>query len=302
MNLTLSSSDAGEIGKESGVMRRDPSDIIKVGDLYYVWYSRGPQSDGYNATLWYATSQDGHQWSEKREALARGAPGEWDDASVFTPNIMVAKGKYWLFYTGIKAPVIHAYPNFSKTAIGLAVSDSPDGPWLRVSPRPVLVTSNDPTQFDSLRVDDAGLIMREKKYWLYYKGRKEHESWQTTKMGVAIAENPEGPYVRYAGNPVVGGGHEVLVWPLGAGVASATGIGPEGLRRTIQYAPDGLHFSTMLENQPIPDAAGAYRPEAFTDSGKGKMIEWGIQIHTGEDFLPYLERFDYHYGIESQKK
>ena len=29
------------ICEENGVMRRDPSDDIKVGDLYYVWYSKG---------------------------------------------------------------------------------------------------------------------------------------------------------------------------------------------------------------------------------------------------------------------
>ncbi len=47
------------IGAEKGVMRRDPSDIIKVGDLYYVWYSKGKISPGYDATVWYATSTDG---------------------------------------------------------------------------------------------------------------------------------------------------------------------------------------------------------------------------------------------------
>lgn len=28
------------LGYEKGVHRRDPSSIIKVGDLYYVWYTR----------------------------------------------------------------------------------------------------------------------------------------------------------------------------------------------------------------------------------------------------------------------
>ena len=30
----------GGIGKETGVTRRDPSKVIKVGDSYYVWYTR----------------------------------------------------------------------------------------------------------------------------------------------------------------------------------------------------------------------------------------------------------------------
>jgi hypothetical protein len=48
-------SELSGIGKEPGVMRRDPSDVIKVGDLFYVWYSKGKIAPGYDATVWYAT-------------------------------------------------------------------------------------------------------------------------------------------------------------------------------------------------------------------------------------------------------
>jgi hypothetical protein len=70
--LQATYSAATGIGAEAGVMRRDPSDIIKVGDLYYVWYSKGSIAPGYDATVWYATSPDGHQWTEKGMALASG--------------------------------------------------------------------------------------------------------------------------------------------------------------------------------------------------------------------------------------
>ena len=59
-SMTIVNSAANGIGPQDGVMRRDPSDIIKVGDLYYVWYSKGAQSHGYDATVWYATSPDGN--------------------------------------------------------------------------------------------------------------------------------------------------------------------------------------------------------------------------------------------------
>ena len=85
------------IGFEADTMRRDPSDVIKVGDLYYVWYSKGTISPGYDATVWYATSIDGHDWTEKGMALDKGVQGTWEGASVFTPNIMVAEG--CLLYT-----------------------------------------------------------------------------------------------------------------------------------------------------------------------------------------------------------
>lgn len=92
--VTVTRSDAKGIGVENGVMRRDPSDIIKVGDFYYVWYSKGTIAPGYDATIWYATSPDGCTWTEKGMALAKGTPGDWDGASVFTSNILVAEERF----------------------------------------------------------------------------------------------------------------------------------------------------------------------------------------------------------------
>jgi len=49
--VKLTRTDLTGIGIEKGVMRRDPSDVIKVGDLYYVWYSKGPIKPGYDEVL-----------------------------------------------------------------------------------------------------------------------------------------------------------------------------------------------------------------------------------------------------------
>ena len=73
--VTVTHSAVEGIGAETGVMRRDPSDIIKVDELYYVWYSKGKISPGYDATVWYATSTDGHKWTEEGMALAKGTAG-----------------------------------------------------------------------------------------------------------------------------------------------------------------------------------------------------------------------------------
>ncbi|MDC2888820.1 hypothetical protein [Psychrosphaera algicola] len=70
--VTVTHSALTGIGVEAGVMRRDPSDVIKVDNIYYVWYSKGKISTGYDATVWYATSADGHNWVEQGEALAKG--------------------------------------------------------------------------------------------------------------------------------------------------------------------------------------------------------------------------------------
>lgn len=291
--LKFTYSDVTGIGPEAGVMRRDPSDIIKVGDLYYVWYTKGAIYSGYNGTVWYATSPDGHTWTEQGEAVARGAEGGWDGQSVFTPNILVAEGRYWLFYSGVSF-----FPQDGKpdTKIGIAVSDSPAGPWEKLASNPVLGNSDDPEQFDSMLVDDACLIVRDGEYWFYYKGRQLGKEPSQTQMGLAIAEKPGGPYVKYEGNPVIPGNHEVLVWPQGEGVTALIGtVGPKHIARSIMYAEDGIHFSKTHNVVNVPVAGGAYRPEAFTESGKGELIEWGVHIggiHRQKGVLPFIQRFE----------
>ena len=63
---------AKELGKTEGITRRDPSDVIKVGDTYFVWYTHVDQNklparfkhlraSDYVGTIWYAVSEDeGH--------------------------------------------------------------------------------------------------------------------------------------------------------------------------------------------------------------------------------------------------
>ena len=291
-SVTASYSPIEALGFEEGIKRGDPSDVIKVGSLYYVWYWK--VGDHVRWATWYATSPDGFVWTEKGEVLPPGKDGSWDDEGCFTPGILVANNKYYLFYSGVNNPYRTKDLEKSKTRIGIAVSDSPDGPWVKLPTNPIMVPSDNVTEFDSHRIDDASLIVRNGKYWLYYKGRQWGKSPRETKMGVAIADNPEGPYVKYENNPVVKGGHEVLVWAQGKGVATLIGKeGPEDVSKSIMYAEDGFNFKKTHDftNKNVPLAPGAYRPEAFTDNGNGKLIEWGVQRVINKKGQ-FLERFD----------
>jgi hypothetical protein len=57
-----------------------------------------------------------------------------------------------------------------------------------------------------------------------------------------------------------------------------------------------LAFAVRLMDGPVgPWAGGAYRPEAFTQSGNGDIPEWGVEIarqkkQSGK--LPFIQRFD----------
>jgi hypothetical protein len=290
------------IGHEQECTRRDPSDVIKVGDAWYVWYTKVyGRSPGYWGTIWYAASKDeGYTWTEKGEALGVGITGSFDSQATFTPNIIFAEGKYYLFYTGVKPTpgrtdgVFENNPSTDITAIGVAEADSPEGPFRRLHEgKPVLQISNNKEDFDSYRIDDAVLLFREGKYWLYYKGRNlqyGETGPQKTMMGVAFSNSPQGLYTKYENNPILDKSHEVMVWKQDQGVACLASISS-----TFEYARDGLDFTTNPLNLKIPDkdqpkAPGAYRPDLTESPAENTGLTWGISmVHNGDE--AYLVRW-----------
>ena len=290
------------IGHEKGCTRRDPSDVIKVGDTWYVWYTKVyGRSPGYWGTIWYAISKDeGYTWQEKGEVLGTGNEGSFDSQATFTPNILFADGKYYVFYTGVKPTpgrtdgVFENNSTTDITAIGVAESDSPEGPFKRLHDgEPALRISHEQNDFDSYRIDDAVLQVRDGKYWLYYKGRSlKHgpDGPGKTKMGVAFSASPEGPYTKYENNPILDKSHEVMIWRQGPGVACLA-----SLSSTFEYAHDGLDFTAANLNIKIPGeerpmAPGAFRPDLVDPEAENTGLTWGISmVHNGDE--SYLVRW-----------
>ncbi|MCG9792351.1 family 43 glycosylhydrolase [Flavobacterium algicola] len=290
--------DIKGIGIDTKYNRRDNSDIIKVGDTYYIWYSRmdSPITSGYWATIWYATSKDeGHTWQEQGMALDLGEKGTFDSQSVFTPNILAYKGKYYLYYTGVKPTSRNLKGDFEGnyttdiTAFGLAVSDSPNGPFKRVSNNPILEISQTPSDFDSYRIDDASLLVKDNIIGLYYKGRSiihGDKGPGLTEMSVAYADRPEGPFIKHKGS-LLDKSHEVLVWKKGKGVAALASIS-----KSINYAEDGEHFSVLVDSLTnIPKAPGLYRPDLEDNNRNAITPGWGIAMNVSKG-QAYLVRFE----------
>ena len=276
---------------EAGVSRRDPSPVVRAGGRYHAWYSRSTHdASGYRATIWYATAADGLRWEERGEALGRGRQGAFDEHAVFTPTVMLAEGRWWLFYTAVPEPFDNAGggPDGTGTRIGVASAAAPDGPWERVGADPILEPSTDAERFDSHRVDDSCLVRWRGEYRLYYKGRQRGLAPNQTRMGLAIASRPEGPYTRYQGNPVLDSGHEVCVWPHGPGLGCIVApCGPQG--STLQYSDDGLRFRRVRAIDP-PRAPGPCREDRWQE-GNGPGITWGLCQNTTTPW-PCLLRFD----------
>ena len=288
------------LGYEQGIVRRDPSCIIEVDGSYFVWYTRGahpcPPVGHERATetlpampwdltdVWYATSDDGHAWVEQGPAVERGPAGSYDERSIFTPDVLAHDGRYYLVYQVTEAPTYRSTPE----SIALAWADSPHGPWTKT---PAPVVEPDPSgevdvrahplqhtvrgTFDSLRVHDPALLFREGRYWLYFKGEGIGHSNMESKWGVAIADDPLGPYVKSPLNPITNSGHEVMVWNYDGGVgALLTRCGPE--KNTIQYAADGINFEPIATIIDPPQAAGALRMAESQNTEPLSGLSWGL--------------------------
>ncbi len=291
---------------EEGTNRRDPSSLIKVDGLYYVWYTHNhdTKSKWLNADLWYATSPDGFNWTERGSAVERGPKGSWDEFSVFTCNILVAEGKYYLCYQALGMPENARGMN----VVGMAVADSPGGPWTKL-PEPILRTADDGKfeikdfsrawdykliekgSWDSWAVHDPGIIPRWGKCWLYYKGHGIGDTmWADSRWGVAVSDKPEGPYVKSEFNPVTNSGHEIWVWPYKSGIAAIVDwAGPE--KDTVQYTEDGINFEVVASLEDVPPAGGAYIADKFDDPENGQGFSWGL-AHYGRSDWNFLVRFE----------
>jgi len=100
------------------------------------------------------------------------------------------------------------------------------------------------------------------KFYLYYKGERmgEHLTFggREIKWCVAIADKPEGAYVKSPYNPITNSGHEICVWPYRGGIAAMlTTDGPE--RNTMQFAADGINFEIKSHIKSGPHAVGVIR-------------------------------------------
>ena len=302
---------------QDGMVRRDPSAVIKVDDLYHVWYSKSTgksygfgSGDYANKTfpwdqcdLWHATSRDGWHWEEEGLAIERGPEGAYDDRSVFTPEILAHDGKFYLVYQVVKSP----YLRRSYEHISMAVADSPNGPWEKVD-GPILETAQDGEwdgdednrfhvksqgSFDSHKVHDPCLMYFNDKFYLYYKGEPMGERMymggRETKWGVAISDKAEGPYVRSEYNPISNSGHEICVWPYAGGVAAMlTTDGPE--RNTLQWAPDGVNFEIKAWIKGAPEANGLFRTPDH-DKAPLEGLRWGL-CHRVDGQRGWMERFE----------
>ena len=184
---------------------------------YHLYYSRWPRP-ATTHVAWISHSEVAYAVAENPEgpfkfvnvALPQTDSLAWDGATTHNPYIIMKDGKYYLYYVGTQGKPLSAEETISgygtewwtrrnTQRIGVAIADSPAGPWRRLN-EPVLANnSKDSTAFDALCVANPAICVgRNGKIVMLYKAvcRNEKLRGGAVRFSVAFADSPEGPFVK----------------------------------------------------------------------------------------------------------
>jgi lysophospholipase L1-like esterase len=174
------------------------------GDVH-LFVARWPISAKFDPG-WRTHSEIAHYVSASPEGPFRfsgvplaGTGGEtWDSHGIHNPTIHKVGAKYVLLYIGNTG--LDKHP--ANQRIGMATADSPYGPWKKAGKNGmILAPPTERTHYNYRAgngvVNPALLQHPDGRFFLYFKSNdtRENRRWHS-RMGVAIAEELEGPYVQ----------------------------------------------------------------------------------------------------------
>lgn len=285
----------------SSVMRSDDG-------KYHMFVSRFPKSLPFHPG-WMVASEIVHAVADVPQgpytfsdvALpARGAQ-YWDGRSIHNPRILKHNGKYYLIYMGSTHPF--AEPTYKQLTldspwcivgrtnkrIGLAVADSPYGPWKRAD-EPILKT--EPNTFYSLLTSNPSPIIQEDgSVMMIFKGRHYEGNKQSEMaLGIAYAPSIEGPYtVLNNKQPIFqvdgqGEAEDPFLWKDAKGyhaifkdhVAKFTGEqgggvmahSKDGMQWTVEKSPKAYSRTVEWEDGKVEMQGQLERPFLLFENGK----------------------------------
>jgi hypothetical protein len=200
--------------------------LVKGDDnLYHMYYSRWKKDLGW---AWVTHSEIAHAVSSspfgpfkfKDVALGIRDAAFWDGLCTHNPTIHKYGNKYYLYYMGntgdglvtgrpgnIKLNVSHR----NNQRIGVAVADSPNGPWKRFA-KPLIDVSADKNSLDALMTSNPSITQRpEGGYLMIYKavGKKKAGKFGGPVVHcVATSDSPTGPFKKYDKPVFTAKGHD----------------------------------------------------------------------------------------------
>lgn len=169
----------------------DPGVFRASNGKYYAYPTGGGGFKAYSST-------DLVQWKDEGQVLK--ASDTWGNKNFWAPQVVENKGKFYLYFSAVKGE--------EKAKIGVAVADSPTGPFKDVQKKPLL-------QFDYGVIDAFVMIDDDGKIYLYYsknqypEGSKFiseiyvvelNEDMISIKGEPKLVSKPEQPWEKQSGN------------------------------------------------------------------------------------------------------
>lgn len=178
----------------------------------HMFYSRWPRPFGHKA--WVTHSEVAHAvsdspfgpWQHHDVSLPARGTDFWDGSCTHNPTILRIAGKYYLYYMGNYGDgVVQKSLNWThrnNQRIGVAVADSPNGPWQRFD-KPVLDVTNNEDAPDSMMTSNPSVTLRpDGSVLMIYKGvgKKRPLPFGGPVVHLAAtADNPTGPFKKHTG-------------------------------------------------------------------------------------------------------
>lgn len=187
--------------------------VVEDGGMYHMYVTRVPEKYKFHPG-WMVAGEIVHAVSENPAgpyrfqdvALPPRGTQYWDGCSTYNPQITKYNGRFYLFYGGTRHPYVQPTDaeltlqckwcissRFNKR-IGIAVADSPYGPWKR-SDKPALDVEPN-TFYSYLTSNPAPTILPDGQVYMIFKGRSHTGEGKFSQMqlGVAYASSPEQPF------------------------------------------------------------------------------------------------------------
>lgn len=143
-----------------------PTIVEYNGELVMIYaghcYNNCPTDEDSEVTLLAATSSDGISWTKQPDPVLAPVDGlGWMEDGVSDPDLVQGPdGRYYLFFTGVRE---------DDRAIGVAVGDSPFGPWT-VDADPIILPSVTVIGFDAAGVVAPTVLVEGDRARMWYRG------------------------------------------------------------------------------------------------------------------------------------
>lgn len=166
--------------------------LFAHGGKYYLHY------DGNGPDRWcccLAVSDDMIRWEKRGRMLTPGGEGEKDRAGACYGPTFYFEGKWHLYYVAVERT---SGPPWFVPALpyrtGLAVADSPEGQWTKVSTE--IIPLGEPGSWNEGCVCAPYVLKVNGTYYAFYSGSNFGPPYRRT-IGLAAAPTPRGPWTHF---------------------------------------------------------------------------------------------------------